>query len=375
MNFALKPIAVGVLIAAAGLAGVADAQVPTGIAAPTAERARAEVKAPIATKAPDDWIVYDDVTYTPVVDAVSRHLDAARNAFDAKDNAKAAAELRAVADELKRQAARAGNADRALVKEELALADADKRVARETARRMNAAALKITSVAAGVESGKIRTKAELDKAMGKAARADLDRRWLVTDVSTWYQVSEEPQRHFTDAVSDYAAKDYNATAADIRKANSFLRLEAGRASGAAGQELESSIAQLDGLAASIEKGAANDEQTMIRTFAKADHALALEHRSKAAESWARREYDRVGYEFKAAAHGLESAAGWIGETAKSDISTTAADVRVLGDKLAAGGAWTRDEVAKGFETLGNDINALGTKIGGTSKASPFSIGA
>jgi hypothetical protein len=49
VNFALKPIAVGVLIAAAGLAGVADAQVPTGIAAPTAERARAEVKAPIDT--------------------------------------------------------------------------------------------------------------------------------------------------------------------------------------------------------------------------------------------------------------------------------------------------------------------------------------
>ncbi len=373
MNFVLKPIALAVLVATAQIVGAATALANNAPAAPTVQPTAA--KAPVSIKAPDDWIVYDDVTYTPVVDAVSRHLDAARNAFDAKDNAKAAAELHTVADELKRQAARAGNADRALAKEDLALAKSDMSLARETAKHIDAAALKITSVAAAVESGKIRTKADLDRAIDKAARADLDRRWLVTDVATWYQVSEEPQRHFTDAVSAYAGKDYKAAAAEIRKANSYLRLEAGRASGAAKQELDSSIAQLDVLAASIEKGAVNDQQTMVKSFAKADHALALEHRSKAAESWARREFDLVGYELKAAAHGLEGAAGWIGGVAKSDISTTAADVRLLGDKLAGGSAWTRDEVAKGFESLGNDINALGPKIGGTRKASPFDVGA
>src|ERR1019366_3353182 len=111
-----------------------------------------------------------------------------------------------------------------------------------------------------------------------------------------------------------------------------------------------------------------------KVFAKANHALALAHRTKAAESWGRKEYDRAGYELKAAAHGLESAAGWAGGEVKADASATVADTRALGDKLASGATWTRDEVAKDFEALGKSINALGQKIGSTKKASPFKPG-
>jgi hypothetical protein len=185
----------------------------------------------------------------------------------------------------------------------------------------------------------------------------------------------ELQHHFTDAIAAYARKDYKAAAIDIRKAASYLRLEAGRAGGEAQQELDSSVAQLDTLAASVEKGALKDEQSMTKAFAEADHALALEHRSRAAEAWARKEYHKAGYELKAAAHGLESAAGWVGGEAKAAQSATVADTQALGDKLASGATWTRDEVAKGFELLGNGIDAVGQKIGSTKKASPFDAGA
>ncbi len=375
MNFTLKPVALAMLLATAQLAGVTYAQAPKAPAAPVVQPAPAATKAPIPTKAPEDWIIYDDTTYTPVVDDVSRHLDAARKAFDAKDNKKAATELRAVADELKQQAARAGKEDRALVKADKAMAAADTKFAQDTVKRMNAAALKVSSAAAAIESGKIKTRAELDKAIDKTARANMERRWLVADVTTWYPVTEEPQRHFTDAVAGYAKKDYKAAATDIRKATSYLRLEAGRASGEAKQELDSSVAQLDALAASVEKGAVKDEQSMTKAFAKADHALALQHRSMAGESWARKEYDKAGYELKAAAHGLESAAGWVGGETKTGASGTAAEARAVGDKLISGATWTRDEVGKGFETLGNGINALGQKIGNTKKAVPFDVGA
>ena len=375
MNFALKSIALTMLVATTQLAGVAYAQAPKAPAAPVVQPAPAATKAPIPTKAPDDWIIYDNTTYTPVVDDVNRHLDAARKAFDAKDNKKAAKEMRAVADELKLRAARAGKEDRALVKADKAILAADTKFSQDTIKRMNASALKVSSAAAAIESGKIKTKADLDKTIDKAARADMERRWLVTDVATWYPVSEEPQRHFTDAAAAYAKKEYKAAATDIRKAIGYLRLEAGRATGEAKQELDSSVARLDTLAASVEKGAVKDEQSMAKVFAKANHALALEHRSKAADSWARKEYDNAGYEFKAAAQGLESAAGWAGGEAKAGASATVADMRVLGDKLASGATWTRDEVAKGFESLGNSINALGRKIGSTKKTSPFDAGA
>lgn len=374
MNFALKPIALAMLAATTQLAGVAYAQAPKAPAAPVVQPAPAATKAPIPTKSPEDWIIYDDTTYTPVVDEVSRHLDAARKAFDAKDNKKAATEMRAVADELKLQAARAGNEGKTLERADKALLTADTKFAQDTLKRMNASALKVNSAAAAIESGKIKTKGDLDKAIGKAARADMERRWLVTDVTTWYPVSEEPQRHFTDAIAAYAKKDYKAAATDIRKATSYLRLEAGRATGEVKRELDSSVAHLDTLGAAVEKGAVKDERSMEKAFGRANHALALEHRTKAAEFWTRKEFDKAGYEFKAAAHGLESAAGWVGGEAKEGASAAVADTRALGDKLASGGNWTRDEVAKGFEALGNSINALGQKIGGTKKALPVHLG-
>jgi hypothetical protein len=371
MHFTLKPIALAMLAATVQLTGVTRAQAAQPPAVPVAQPAPAATKAPIPTKAPTDWIIYDNVTYTPVVDSVSEHLDAARKAIDAKDDRKAAAELRAAADDLKQQAARAGRADQALVKEDKALVAADAEAARDTIKRMNAGALKISSAAEAIDSGRIKTKADLDRAIDKAARADMERRWMVADVTTWYPVSEEPQRHFEGAVAAYAKKDYNAAAIDIRKATSYLRLEADRATGAATQELRGSVVQLDTLAASVEKGAVKDEQSMTKVFARADHALALEHRSKAAESWARKEYDKAGYELKAAAHGLESAASWMGGEAKAGAAATVADTRALGEKLAAGATGTRDEITEGFESLGNGINALGQKIGSTKKASPF----
>ena len=368
MNFILKPIALAMLAAAAQLAGVAHAQAPKAPAAPVVQDANqpapAATKAPILTKAPEDWIIYDDITYTPVVDNVSEHLDAARKAIDSKDEKKAAAELRSVADDLKQLAARAGKADQALVA-------ADTKVGQDTMKRLDASALKVSSAAAAVESRKIKTEADLDKAIDKAARADMERRWLVTDVTTWYPVSDEPQRHFKDAVAAYAKKDYNAAATEIRKATGYLRLEADRATGTAKQELKGSVKQLDMLAASVERGAVREEQSVTKVFARADHALALAHRSKAAESWARRECDNAGYELKAAANGLESAASWAGRKEQADTSATVADIRELGDKLAGGATWTRDEIAQGFESLGNGINVVGHKIGSTEKASPF----
>jgi hypothetical protein len=76
-----------------------------------------------------------------------------------------------------------------------------------------------------------------------------------------------------------------------------------------------------------------------------------------------------------AADGLQGTAAWIGGEAKAGASAAVADARALDDKLAAGGAWTRDELARGFESLGKGIDALGQKIGTAGKASPFGVGA
>ncbi|MEP7153888.1 MAG: hypothetical protein ABI856_19460, partial [Nitrospira sp.] len=288
----LKPLTATMLIALTPLSSVTSAQTTKTPVASTAPATPIPATAPVTIQSPTDWISYEDMTFTPVADEISRHLAAARKAFDAKDNQKAAAEMRAVADELKKQAARAAKADKAR-------AQAEMKLAQDTATRMDLTAKKVTAAAAALESGTIKTEADLDKAIDKATRADMERRWLVTDVTTWYPVSEEPQRHFGSAIEAYAKKDYQAAATEIRKATSYVRLEAGRATGDAKQALQSSVAELDTLAASVEKDALKDATALEKAFTHSNYALAVAHRVKAAESWVRQEHGKAGDELKA----------------------------------------------------------------------------
>jgi hypothetical protein len=371
MKLQTTVLAAAVVLAFAQLPLTAAAQNATPAvpaSSPAATVAAPAAKAPVTAKSPTDWIEYDDATYTPVLDDVSQALANARAALAKKDNAKAADAMTAAARALEAQADRAGRIDRQR-------AAADMKLARDTHARMTALTKKLDATAAQIKAGKVVDTVALDKTLDKAARADLERRWLVTDVTTWYPVSEEPQRHFGAAVEAYAKKDYKAAAAEVRKAAAYVRLEAARATGEAAKGLDTARGDLEKTAQALDKGALKTEKAMDQVFARANHALAIAHRTKAAESWARKAYDLAGYELKAAAQGLDSAASWVGGEAKGAASAAATDARAVGDKLASGGVWAKDEVAKGFESLGSALNKLGQSIGTKTKASPFDVGA
>ena len=363
-HITLVAAAVLLAFAQAPLTASAQAQKPL---APTAAASAAAARAPVTAKAPADWIRYEDATYTPVVDDVSMHLAEARAALSKKDNAKAAESMQAAARALHAQADRAAKLDQHR-------AAADMKLARDTHTRMAALVNKLDAAAAQVKAGKLTTTAQLDKTLDKAARADLERRWLVTDVTTWYPVADEPQRHFGAAAEAVAKKDYRLAATEVRKGASYLRLESARAVGDVKKELDTADAQLEKMASGLEKGAVKTEKQMDKAFADADHALALAHRAKAAESWTAKTYDQAGYELKAAAQDLESAAAWTGTEAKTAAAAATSDARALGDKLASGGVWAKDEVAKGFESLGTALNKLGRAIGSKAKAAPLPAG-
>ena len=60
--------------------------------------------------------------------------------------------------------------------------------------------------------------------------------------------------------------------------------------------------------------------------------------------------------------------------AKAGATDVVADTHALANKLVSGAHWTREEVAKVIERLGNGINALGQKIGGVKQAAPVKKG-
>ena len=371
MNIRQSMLATAMLAALAPLPIAATAQATKAPSAttpaPAAPAASASQK-PATAKPPTDWIEYEDLTMTPVLDDVSRHLAAARAALAAKDNAKAAEQMQAAARALETQAAQAARLDRQR-------AAADLAAAKDVQARMSALTQQLATTAAQIKAGKLTNTAALDKAIGKAQRADLERRWLVTDVMTWYPVADEPQRHFAAAIVDYANKDAKAAAVEVRKAASYVRLEAARATGDDKKELAAANAALQNTAAKLDKGAVGSEKELDSVFAEASHALAMAHRTRAAESWARKAYDQTGYELKAAAFGLESAGVWAGTEVKAAATSAAAAARAVGDKLASGGVWAADEVAKGFEALGSGLNKVGHAIGSKHKAEAVDVGA
>ncbi len=353
------------LAVAAATAALALAQpfIVSAATAPAAAAASAAAPAAsMAARSPQDWISFEDATFTPVLDDVSQALADTRAALARKDNGAAADSMDRAAKALQVQSDRLGRIDRAR-------AAADLQLARDTHARMVKLQTQLDHTATLIRDGKVPSTAALDKTLDRAARADLERRWLVTDVTTWYPVLEEPQRHFLAAMQDRAKRDYHGAAREVRKADAYVRLEAGRAAADMRGGLEAADRDLQSLARSLDRGTATSEQTMKATFARTERALALSHRAKAAEAWSRKSYDEAGYELKAAAHGLESAASWTGKEAQTASASAVADARGIGDKLSAGGVWAQDEIAKGFESLGHALTALGHSLDRTPRPS------
>lgn len=181
----------------------------------------------------------------------------------------------------------------------------------------------------------------------------------------------QPQRLFSSAMEAYIKRDYHSAAADVREAAASVRHDAAAAAGDVKKELDAASHELEQAAAALDQSAVRARRDLERTFARADHALALAHRSRAAQAWARKAYDQAGQELKAAADDLDDAATWAGARAHATASSASADARAVGDKLANGGAWAEQEVARGFQGLGSGLDKLGRAIGLHGRAPPW----
>lgn len=331
----MKPLTIAI-------AAILAAGAPALHAEPGKPQPQAAQPAP-AHDAVRDWLVIQETIYVPVVDDMSGKLAAARTAFLAKDATAAATNVREAAKLLAGQQANAPAPDR---------------------KRLVAATGELDRLAEDLDAGRVNTVKQFDAAYAKAVRADVVLRHVVVDESVWLPLTDEPERHFGAAAAAFAKKEYKRAAEEIRKGEAFVELEAIRAGKDGRNALHAAAAELEKLATSVEKGSVKDWKALEAAFAKAEHALALSHRVSASESWLKKEFKRAGAELEAAAQHVENAAAWVGAEVRAGALAGAADARALGDKLRSGAAWTRDEVAKGFESLGNAIDAVGKKNGG-----------
>jgi len=314
------------------------------VSAPASPSPRAETKnakAEIPAKTTDDWLVVEDTTFIPAIDDLSRKMVDARRTFLKKDNKTAAEDIRQSAAMLSRE-----------------LSDAS--VASQ--ERIRAAANELDKLATELDTNKISSVKQIDAVLVQAHDADIQQRWAVADQTIWYPYVEEPDQHFRNAHDAFLSRNLKKTAEEIRKGEAFVKMEEVRASGDAKRSLDTSTQELAQLAGEVSKGEVKDVKSLDQAFARADYALALSHRAKASEGWAKKDATKTGYELRAAADFLEQGASRAGGDAESGVSVGVKDTRELSGKLIHGVSVATDDVGKVMETIGQEIGMLGKNV-------------
>jgi len=202
--------------------------------------------------------------------------------------------------------------------------------------------------------------------------------WVLVEEVDLLVFENEPATQFHKARESFFKKDMKASAAEIRKGATFLKMQEGRATAEGKKALMASVNELEKLAKGVENGTIKSVKELDQTFARAHHALALHHQLKAKESWVKKEAKMAGHDLKAAAIHLEHALKWSGHELKAGVVNVIKDTGLLAGKLIEGIGWVPEEVGsaleykgkggvleevgKAIEYIGNEIEKLGKML-------------
>jgi|GEM_PF-5513226 len=296
------------------------------------------------------WLCFDGIHVTPVIDLTSSKLMRAGIALGEGEATAAADELRRAAAELRRCAIGAAAPGGAAMRAEI-------KVAQAASWRLASSAVKIAGMARSVEIGDIVSRHQLHAAIDVACSADLEQRWLVAEESVWFPACEELLRRFVRTRLAMTRRDYALASGELAQAAGFLRLEAARAIGHARRAIERTAAELAGYGAPATLAPAATRRNLERCFATACLSLALAHRRWGAELVQRGVASKAGHEFHALSQCLYGLTGSV-EGSAGPAASSAAELAMgvalplLGRIPAAQPALTKRIEALGRALLG-----------------------
>ncbi len=303
-----------------------------------------------------DWIVFDRDNVTPVVDDFSRYLCSAGRALQCGEERRAAAEMAASARELRAASVRAG-------RNHGAAACIDAKLAQMASWRLASSAVKLNIAAQTLESARAGHPGTLGALLDASTCADIECRWLVIDEQVWFPLCVAPQRHFGQAVGALDRHDPRTVAAEIRKANGYMRLEAARATGFAKRALGNAIGRLGEFSRSLELESCCGRDVIASQFAFAILTLSSAHRANSSHWWAGGGQRLSGYALKAAARCLEAATAWIDGAAGPDVRSVVTKADALGAQLIFGHRVAKTDVVTGWMALGDAVERLDPRVG------------
>ena len=190
--------------------------------------------------------------------------------------------------------------------------------------------------------------------------------WIIVEEDVWVRLNDQPSEHMQQAHDSFVKKEYAATALELRKAGAYLHVAA--RNGATGTKAAptASAQELDSLAADVQAGTVKSVKSLDSTFARAEHALAVDYHAKAKTALNAKHHAMTGHYLHSAVNHVERAATWCGHEFESFVcaaATADGKARVVSGKLIDGSGFrcgTRP--GKGIKWVGDEVEKLGKFI-------------
>ena len=186
--------------------------------------------------------------------------------------------------------------------------------------------------------------------------------FVLVEEDQWHVMADEPDRHISRAREAFLMADAKTAAAELRKVAVHLRIASAHASERVKRGLAHSEHELTTLARHIESGAVKSVEEVDAANARALHALADYQYVKAADAWRKKETRVSGQYLRAAADNLERASARTDARMRAATTEIAKETRLISSKLIAGTGYVIDEIGAGLETVGHEIERVGTRV-------------
>lgn len=193
---------------------------------------------------------------------------------------------------------------------------------------------------------------------------------LVIDVKILAAFVDEPCHHFESAKNAILRGDNMQAAHHLRTASAFLQLESFRATAVTRLPLNTSIRELQGMAASLESKPVGSMVVLEQAFARAHYALAGHHCVQSAHQCCRpssfeskQAVRRAGQDLSAATTHLRYGALWAGEKPDEDTIRALDSARSSAKQMIRTGAVPQKSFVRTIQSVRGKLEDLaGRKI-------------
>ncbi|MFH1320099.1 MAG: hypothetical protein ABII90_05525 [Bacteroidota bacterium] len=167
---------------------------------------------------------------------------------------------------------------------------------------------------------------------------------------------------FYRAKNHYINMNEKLAAFEIRKAISYIKIEAANTTGKEKDQINQSVRELESTAKRLDEGKPIFLYDMNIVFANAHFTLAAYQHKISAEYWKAEKPVKTGISLDAASRHLAYAASWSGQKIGIGVKETWKWTRTVTSALLKGVGFVPEQVGKALKFIGTETKNLGDKV-------------